>query len=61
MNCPIHGEFNISFFNYLVQKRGCRKCSEHGFNPIKNAFIYILKIENFIGHSFIGYGITHNL
>jgi hypothetical protein len=37
-------------------KTGCPHCSEHGFNPSKPAYAYVLKFDNFIK-----YGISNSL
>ncbi|AUR88781.1 hypothetical protein NVP1118B_21 [Vibrio phage 1.118.B._10N.261.49.F6] len=41
ITCPKHGDFNQGVHNHLLGC-GCPKCASYGFNPDKQAYLYIL-------------------
>lgn len=41
VTCPEHGDFEQNAANHLYGA-GCPKCATHGFNPVKQAYLYIL-------------------
>ena len=54
--CSNHGEFNQRPYSHL-KGAGCPSCSKTGFNPLTNAFVYILVSEC---GQYIKIGITGN-
>ena len=58
--CPDHGEFRLNAGSYVFSQ-GCHSCKDHGFNPKKRAWLYLLRIEAENGEAFLGYGITSAL
>ena len=55
--CEKHGDFFPSIKSFVNAGTGCTSCSKTGFDPNKDAFIYVLRAEGASG-DFTGYGIT---
>jgi hypothetical protein len=59
MRCDLHGEWVTSKGSVFVSGSRCPSCAKTGFDKMKPACIYVLKIKGpFDG--FVGYGITNN-
>lgn len=56
--CEEHGDFSAPVFNYLHGGTGCPSCAKTGFDPLKPAHLYVLKIEGNLTE-FTGYGISN--
>lgn len=57
--CKIHGKSNVSYNNFVNNRRKCKGCSKSGYNPNKEGSFYIVKWTNKNSHSFIKFGITN--
>lgn len=56
--CEEHGDFSTTVFNFLHGGTGCPSCVRFGFDPLKPAHLYVLKIEGNLTE-FTGYGISN--